>query len=208
MILLEKLLKTGFELEITGVWDEVLSINCVTDSVTKLGDLLLFGQFLKPLATINLPKTPTFLGNFCKGVKIYHFSCEIIFGQLLLSFDDFFLVTLVKDHSSINSLGYFFPRSGHTDLYRKRGVRRLLHHDVRVLTSSVFISASLASSGTTTLTEIEEVMVPFSVAGVSAPEIVKNKKNLFCRNFCQVRRQCEQIGLLFRGLCVKFFLQK
>ena len=41
------------------------------------------GNFLKPLATINLPKSPTFLGNFCKGVKIYNFSSEIIFGQLL-----------------------------------------------------------------------------------------------------------------------------
>jgi len=41
------------------------------------------GNFLKPLATIILPKSPTFLGNFCKGVKIYHFSSEIIFGQLL-----------------------------------------------------------------------------------------------------------------------------
>ena len=41
------------------------------------------GNFLKPLATINLPQNPTFFGNFCKGVKIYHFSSEIIFGQLL-----------------------------------------------------------------------------------------------------------------------------
>ena len=40
-------------------------------------------HFLKHLATINLPKSPTFLGNFCKGVKIYHFSSEIVFGQLL-----------------------------------------------------------------------------------------------------------------------------
>ena len=53
------------------------------------------GNFLKPLAAIILPKSPTFLGNFCKGVKIYHFSIEIIFGQLLLTFGDFFLVTLV-----------------------------------------------------------------------------------------------------------------
>ena len=37
----------------------------------------------KPLATINLPKSPTFLGKFCRGVKIDHFSSEIIFGQLL-----------------------------------------------------------------------------------------------------------------------------
>ena len=52
-------------------------------SVTSLGDLLDFGQLLKPLATIILPKSPTFLGIFCKGVKIYQFSSEIIFGQLL-----------------------------------------------------------------------------------------------------------------------------
>ena len=37
------------------------------------------GKFSKPLATINLPKSPTFLGNFCKGVKIFDFSSEIIF---------------------------------------------------------------------------------------------------------------------------------
>ena len=52
-------------------------------SVTRWVDLLDFGQVLKPLATINLPKSPLFLGNFCKGVKSYHFSTEIIFGQLL-----------------------------------------------------------------------------------------------------------------------------
>ena len=36
------------------------------------------GNFLKPLATINLPKSPTFIGNFCKGFKIYFFASEII----------------------------------------------------------------------------------------------------------------------------------
>ena len=39
-------------------------------SVTRLGDILDFGQLLKPLATINMPKSPTFSGIFCKGVKI------------------------------------------------------------------------------------------------------------------------------------------
>ena len=43
-------------------------------SVTRFGDLLDFGNFLKPLAAINLSKSHTFLGNFCKGVKIYHSS--------------------------------------------------------------------------------------------------------------------------------------
>ena len=41
------------------------------------------GNFLKPLVTINFPKSSTFLSNFCKGVEIYNFSSEIIFGQLL-----------------------------------------------------------------------------------------------------------------------------
>ena len=41
------------------------------------------GNFLKPLATINLTKSLTFLGNFCKGVKIIYFSSKNIFGQLL-----------------------------------------------------------------------------------------------------------------------------
>ena len=49
-------------------------------------DLAIFctlGIFLKALAKINLPKSPTFLGNICEGVKINHFSSEIIFVQLL-----------------------------------------------------------------------------------------------------------------------------
>ena len=48
-------------------------------SVARLGDLYDFGQLFK--ATINLPKSPTYLGNFCKGVKIYRFSSEIILGN-------------------------------------------------------------------------------------------------------------------------------
>ena len=46
-------------------------------------DWATLGNFLNPLAAINLSKYPTFLDNFCKVVKIYHFSSEIIFRQLL-----------------------------------------------------------------------------------------------------------------------------
>ena len=52
--------------------------------MTILGNLLDFWQQLV------LSKSPTFLGNFCKGVKIYHFSTDIIFRQLLLTFGEFF----------------------------------------------------------------------------------------------------------------------
>ena len=46
-------------------------------SVTRLGDLLDFGQVFKAFGNHLgiLPKSPTFLGNFCKGVKIVTF-CE------------------------------------------------------------------------------------------------------------------------------------
>ena len=40
-------------------------------SVTRLGDLFDFRLVFKPLATINLPKYPTFLGNFCKVSKYF-----------------------------------------------------------------------------------------------------------------------------------------
>ena len=67
------------------------------------------GKFLKPLATINLPKSPTFLGNFCKRVKIYHFSSEIIFGQLLQIFGDFYLVTLLVLNIHSMACGWIDP---------------------------------------------------------------------------------------------------
>ena len=50
-------------------------------SVTRVGDFCTLGNFLQPFATMNLPKSPTFLGNFSKGAKIIHFSNEIIFGN-------------------------------------------------------------------------------------------------------------------------------
>ena len=38
-------------------------------------------NFLKPLATINLPKSSTFLRIFCKVVKIYHFQVKSFLGN-------------------------------------------------------------------------------------------------------------------------------
>ena len=52
-------------------------------------------NFSKHQAAINLPKSTTFVGNYCKGVKILAFSSEFIFGQLLWSFGNFILVTLL-----------------------------------------------------------------------------------------------------------------
>ena len=44
---------------------------CLSMSVTRFGVFCTLGNFLKPLADIKLPKSPTFLGNFCKGVKSF-----------------------------------------------------------------------------------------------------------------------------------------
>ena len=77
------------------------------------------GNHSKQGANIILPKLPTLLGNFCKGVKTIHFSIEIIFGQLLYTFGDFYLVTCfqpifpstVRIRGSILKNSCHFPNS-------------------------------------------------------------------------------------------------
>ena len=59
-----------------------------------------FGNFSKPLATINLAKYLTFLGNFGKGVKILNFSSEIIFGATFIEIWRVLLVTLCRTQIS------------------------------------------------------------------------------------------------------------
>ena len=81
------------------MWESVEETRFIRENISLLEDpqsawpdwaiYWTLGYFLNPLATINLPKYHTFLGNFCKGVKIFNFSSEIIFGQLLWTFGDF-----------------------------------------------------------------------------------------------------------------------
>ena len=52
--------------------------------VTILGDLLQFGQLFKVRGNNNLAQIAHILGKFCKGVKIFHFSSEIIFGATFI----------------------------------------------------------------------------------------------------------------------------
>ena len=49
---------------------KISSLFRITVSVTRLVIYWTLGNFSKPLATINWPKSPTFLGNFCKGVNL------------------------------------------------------------------------------------------------------------------------------------------
>ena len=73
---------------------------CVSLSLSVWPDWVIYwtlDNFWKPLETINLPKSPTF--NFCKGVKIFQFSSEIIFGQLLWTYGNFFLSHCSLSHA-------------------------------------------------------------------------------------------------------------
>ena len=51
-------------------------------SVTRLGDLLQFGQIFKATASNYFDKIAHVLGKYCKDAKIFHFSSGIIFGNL------------------------------------------------------------------------------------------------------------------------------
>ena len=68
-------------------------------SGTRLGDLLQFGQLFEACANNYFAQIVHILGNFCKGVKVFNSSSEIIFGQLLKTFGNFFLVTLDVSNS-------------------------------------------------------------------------------------------------------------
>ena len=68
------------------VWSISQAVYLCTASKAVWPDLAIFwilGNFLKPLATFNFPKSPTFWGKFCKDVKIFHFFSVINFGQVL-----------------------------------------------------------------------------------------------------------------------------
>ena len=64
-------------------------------SVTRLGDLLHFRPLFKARQQLFCPNR-TYLRQFLKGVEIFHFTSEIIFGQLLQTFGDFLSVTLAE----------------------------------------------------------------------------------------------------------------
>ena len=60
-------------------------VRVIGASVTRLGNLLDFGRnFSKPVATIVFPKLTTLLGNFCKGVKMFHFLVKSFLGNFHL----------------------------------------------------------------------------------------------------------------------------
>jgi len=81
--ILQNFLSNTIKLPLFEVLNTFATTYLLPSRVTRLGDLLDFAQLFTAFATINLPKSSTFLVNLCKGVKIIHFSSEINFGQLL-----------------------------------------------------------------------------------------------------------------------------
>ena len=65
-------------------------------------DLAIFcflGKHAKPVATIILPKSPSLLGNFCKGVKFFHFLVKSFLGQLVIEIGRFFLFIVLPTYT-------------------------------------------------------------------------------------------------------------
>ena len=103
--------------------------------MTRLGNLLDFGQLF------NLSKSPIFLGNFCKGDTIYHFSSEINFRQLLQTFGDFYLVTLVgMQHERLRIT--LRPPCGQRDRKRCQQQRRQTQCDRKCQRVGLFLTQS------------------------------------------------------------------
>ena len=95
----------------------------VTNSVTDWAIYWTLDHFLKPLATINLPKSPTFLGIFCKDVKIYHFYCEINFRAT------FYRHLAIFSGHTVSNTNLFHPISGCTTRWWRRWAASRLQRD-------------------------------------------------------------------------------
>ena len=52
-----------------------------SDNVTRLDDLLHFGQLFQASGNNFYAQITHILGNFCKGVQIFYFSSKIMFGN-------------------------------------------------------------------------------------------------------------------------------
>ena len=64
--------------------------------------IILWITFQSPGQKLFCPNCQHILGNLCKGVEIFHFIREILFGQLIQTFGDFLLVTLVNSRYVVN----------------------------------------------------------------------------------------------------------
>ena len=68
---------------LTTTQSELHKVCFYASSVTRLDNLLHFGQLFKAHGKNYFAQNAHIFSNFCKGVKMFHFSSAIILGQLL-----------------------------------------------------------------------------------------------------------------------------
>ena len=62
--------------------------------MTRFSDLSYIGQLFIAHGNNYIAEITNTLGNFCKGVEIFHYTTEILLGNIYRHFGDFLLVTL------------------------------------------------------------------------------------------------------------------
>ena len=90
-------------------------VKFVVTSMTRLGDLLHFGQLFKACGNNYFAQITHILGNFCRGVKNFHFSSRIILGNFYRHWAIFYW-SHCRDH-------YFCNRNWNRKMYFRRGKR-------------------------------------------------------------------------------------
>ena len=83
-------------------------VSCTLALSTVWPDWVIYctlGNFLKLVATIILPKSPTFLVKFCKCVKIFHYSSESYLGQFYRHLATFFWSHWLSNLSAVGIRG-------------------------------------------------------------------------------------------------------
>ena len=91
--------------------------------MTRLGDFLTLGNSSKPLAANNLSKSLIFLGNFCKGVKIFNFFVKSFLGNFYGHLATF---TGQTDWNLVIN-GTKFAKTRFTNYNEDRGIRYVQH---------------------------------------------------------------------------------
>ena len=140
----------------------------IGSSVTRLGELMHFWKLFKRVATIILPKLPTFLGNLSEGVKIFHFSSESFLGNFYRHLVIFYWSHWYVDKSIIIiffSLGVLL--TGMVDVKAIHTRRELF-----LLLEFVFLSHFFLSSSSSNLSLIVSQKTPFTFYIKSRPLFV------------------------------------
>ena len=109
-----------------------LSPILLASSVTRLDDLLPFGLLFKACVDNYFGQIAHVLGRFCKGVKIFHFSSEIIFlGNFYRHLAIFYCLASCSLLTQVGTL-----RRSHDLVFRGQSYKhfKLVNYDYRVVT--------------------------------------------------------------------------